>query len=90
METIFNNTENSKTNKSHKFRPSLANKLNRKNSRKNMALVTARGKISNLHVTTIDLRYPLRHGMMNLIYLMNHILLLKRVILSILLRIIKL
>ena len=35
METIFMNTENSKTNESHRFRLDLANKLNLKNPKKN-------------------------------------------------------
>ena len=34
METIFMNTENSKTNEPHRFRLSLADKLNLKNSNK--------------------------------------------------------
>ena len=38
METIFMNTENSKTNEPHRFRLSLADKLNIKNLKKNMAL----------------------------------------------------
>ena len=36
--TIFMNTENSKTNEPHRFRLSLADKLNLKNLNKNMAL----------------------------------------------------
>ena len=39
METIFMNTENSKTNESHRFRLDLVDKLNLKNPKKNMALV---------------------------------------------------
>ena len=39
METIFMNTENSKTNESHRFKLDLADKLNLKNAEKNMALV---------------------------------------------------
>ena len=39
METIFMNTENSKTNESHRFKLDLADKLNLKNPNKNMALV---------------------------------------------------
>ena len=39
METIFMNTEKSKTNESRRFRLDLADKLNLKNSKKNMALV---------------------------------------------------
>ena len=38
METIFINTENSKTNEPHRFRLDLADKLNLKNPNKNMAL----------------------------------------------------
>ena len=37
METIFMNTENSKTNEPHKFRLSLSDKLNLKNRKKNIA-----------------------------------------------------
>ena len=39
METIFMNTENSKTNESHRFKLDLADKLSLKNPIKNMALV---------------------------------------------------
>ena len=38
METIFMNTENSKTNEPHKFRLTLSNKFNLKNSNKNIPL----------------------------------------------------
>ena len=38
METIFMNTENSKHNKSHIFRPTLSGKLHLKNSNKNVVL----------------------------------------------------
>ena len=38
METIFINTENSKTNEPHKFKLTLADKLNLKDLNKNMAL----------------------------------------------------
>ena len=39
MVTIFMNTEKSKTNESHRFKLGLADKLNLKNPKKNMALV---------------------------------------------------
>ena len=39
METIFVNTENSKTNEPHRFKLDLTDKLNLKNPNKNMALV---------------------------------------------------
>ena len=38
METIFVNSENSKTNESHRFKLDSTNKLNLKNPNKNMAL----------------------------------------------------
>ena len=38
METIFMNTENSKTNEPHRFKLDLTDKLNLKNPKKNMAL----------------------------------------------------
>ena len=43
METIFINTENSRTNELHRFRLSLADKLNLKDPNKNMIL-------ANLHI----------------------------------------
>ena len=39
MGTIFMNTENSKTNEPHRFKLDLADKLNLKNPKKNIALV---------------------------------------------------
>ena len=39
MEAIFMNTENSKTNESHRFKLDLADKLNLKSPKKNIALV---------------------------------------------------
>ena len=38
METIFTNTENSKTNEPHRFRLSLVDKFNLKNPKENIAL----------------------------------------------------
>ena len=38
MEKIFTNTENSKTNEPHRFRLTLADKLNLKDPNKNMVL----------------------------------------------------
>ena len=38
METVFMNTENSKTNEPHRFKLSLANELDLKSLNKNMAL----------------------------------------------------
>ena len=71
------NIKNNKTNKPHKFRLTLADKRNLKDPDKNMALanlsVYYTWKTLNLHVTTINSKFLLQLGMMNLIYLMNHI-----------------
>ena len=76
METIFMNTENSKTNELHRFMLALTDKLNLKYPNKNMTLVFIRyGKILNLHITTINSKYLLQPGIMNLVCLMDHILL---------------
>ena len=72
------NTGNSKTNEPHKFRLTLADKLNLKDPNKNMALANLSiyytWKTLNLHITTINFKLLLQLGMMNLIYLMDPIL----------------
>ena len=80
METIFMNTENSKTNEPHRFRLDLADKLNLKNSKKNIALVNLSvyytwKNIKKQNTTTINLRFLHQLGVKLLIYLMVHILL---------------
>ena len=75
METTSMNTENRKTNKPHKFRYALADKLNLKDRNKNMALANVsitHGKTLNLHRITLNLKSLLQLGMMNLIYLIDH------------------
>ena len=61
METIFMNTENSKTNKPHRFRLSLVDKYELKDTNKDMALtnlcIFAHGKTLNQHTTTINLKF---------------------------------
>ena len=68
------NTENSKTNESHRFKLNLTDKFNLKNPNKNMALANyvfiTLGKISSQNTATINLRFLHQHGMMFLIYLM--------------------
>ena len=79
METIFMNTENSKTNESHRFRLDLADKLNLKNPKKKMALVNlsiyCTWKNVKSEYNNNNLKYLLQLGMKFLIYLMVHILL---------------
>ena len=74
METIFMNTENSKTSKPHRFRLELVDKLNLKNLNKRMALANwvfiTLGKTSNQNTRTINLKFLLQLGMKLLIYLM--------------------
>ena len=95
METIFTNTENSKTNEPHRFKLTLADKLNLKDPNKNMALTNLSiyytEKNNNVYIMTINLKYLLQLGMMNLIYLMDHILFQTfKIILNILLKKMKL
>ena len=72
------NTENSKTNESNTFFYEFTDSLNLKNPNKNIALakfsIYCIWKTLNLHVTTINLKFLLQLGIMNLIYLMDHIL----------------
>ena len=79
MEAIFTNTENSKTNESHRFRLSLVDKLNLKNPNQNIALgnlkVYYTTKTLNQHTTTINLKFLLQLGMILVICLMVIILL---------------
>ena len=60
------NTENSKTNEPHRFKLALTDKLNLKNSNKNMALANLSiyytWKNINLN-TTINLKFQHQHGM---------------------------
>ena len=69
------NTEN---NEPHKFRLTLADKINLEDPNKNMALanlsIFTQEKTLSLHIITINLKFMLHLGMINLIYLMDHIL----------------
>ena len=80
METIFMNTENSKTNEPHRFKLDLTDKLNLKNPNENMALANLSiyytwGKTLNQHTTAINLKFLHQLGMIILIYQMVFILL---------------
>ena len=74
METIFMNTENSKTNKPHRFRLSQADKLNLKNPNKNIALgnlsIYYTSKTLNQRTTTMNLKFLFQPGIILLICLM--------------------
>ena len=60
------NTKNSQRNEPHRFRLALADNYNLKDPKKI--------KMLSLHITTINLKYLLKRRMMNLIYLMDHLL----------------
>ena len=79
METIFTNTENSKTNEPHRFRLSLVDKFNLKNPKENIALgnlkVYYTMKTLNQHTKTTNLKFLLQLGMILLICRMVIILL---------------
>ena len=57
METIFMNTENSKTNEPHRFRLLLADKLNLKNRSKNIALTNLNYTWKNITSTYNNNRF---------------------------------
>ena len=88
METIFMNTENGKTNEPHRFKLDLADKLNLKNPKKNIALVNLSiyytWKNIKQNITTINLRFLHQLGVKLLIYVMVYILLMTcRIILNV-------
>ena len=76
METIFINTENSKTYEPHKFKLTLADKLNLKDLNKNMALANLCIYYSwkNIKSAYNSKKFLLQLGMMSLICLIDHIL----------------
>ena len=69
---------NHNTHEPHRFRLTLAAKRNLEDHNKNMALanvsIIKHQKTLRLHITTINLKYLLHVGMMNLICLIVHIL----------------
>ena len=77
METFFMNTKNSKTSEPHRLKYDLIDKLDLKNPNKNMALASLSIYYTWKNVKSIynnnKLKFPHLHGMIHLIYLMNHI-----------------
>ena len=55
MGTIFMNTENSKTNESHRFKLDLGDKLNLNNPKKDMALVKLENVVIYLFLNLVDI-----------------------------------
>ena len=78
METIFMNSENSKTSDPHGLLLSLADKINLNSSDtyfalSNLGIYYTWKNIKNYTKIT-NLKYQLQHGMKSLNYLMDHIL----------------
>ena len=79
MDTIFMNSKNSKISKPHVLILNLTDKIDLRRRKKIIALsnlstyYTWKNK-KKKHTTIINLKYKLQHGMINLYYLMNHIL----------------
>ena len=77
METFFMNTKNSKTNEPNRFKDDLIDKLDLKNSNKNMALANLSiyytWKLLNQFITIISLKYQHQLGMKHLTCLMDRI-----------------
>ena len=59
LETMFLHTENSKTNEPHRFRLSLADKLNLKNRSKSMALINLNYTWKNITSTYDNNRFKI-------------------------------
>ena len=78
MNTIFMNSENSKTSDPYRLLLNLTDKIYLRGKDKYIALSNLSmyytWKIYKRHIKTINLRFQLQHGMKNLNYLMDYIL----------------
>ena len=77
MDIVFLNSENSKTFHPHRLILNLTDKIDLRRGEKyialsNLSIYYTRINKKN-HTTTINLKYQLQHGMINLNYLMDHI-----------------
>ena len=77
MDTIFMNSENSKTSEYHVFVLKLADKLDLRKNQKSLALsnlsIYYTWRKIKAHTRIINLKYMLQHGVMNLNDQMDHI-----------------
>ena len=77
MDIVFMNSENSKTFHPHRLILNLTDKIDLRRGEKNIAFsnlsIYHTRIIKKNHTTTINLKYQLQHGMINLNYLMDHI-----------------
>ena len=79
MDSIFMNSENSKTSDPQRILFNLSDKINVKRSDKNRLLYQTLAfaiheKILNRHINLINIKHQLQHGMKSLNYLMDHVL----------------
>ena len=80
MDTVFMNSENSKTSDRHRLLLNLSDKINFKRSVNVLSIKKKKKKKENTwkniksHTKIINLKYQLQHRMKNLNYLLNHIL----------------
>ena len=80
MDTVFMNSENSKTSDRHRLLLHLSDKINFKRSVNVLSIKKKKKKKENTwkniksHTKIINLKYQLQHRMKNLNYLLNHIL----------------
>ena len=78
MDTIFMNSENSKTTDPHVLILKLSDKLDLRSGAKvllyQILVFSIHRKTERAHIITINLKYQLQHGMMNLSYQIDYIL----------------
>ena len=76
MDTIFMNSENSKTSEPHRLKLKVTDKLDLRLDKKVIALsnLITNGIILKVHTIIINLKYHHQHGMKNLHYQMGLIL----------------
>ena len=76
MDTIVMNSKNSKISDFHRLRLNLIGKTNLKRTNKYVTLLNCGiyGELQKCHTETTNLNYHLQHGLINLNFLMDHIL----------------
>ena len=77
MEIIFMNTENSKTNETHRFKLDLTDKLNLKNPNKNMALANL-----SIYYTWKNIKSEYNNNKFKFLHQLGMILLIYQMVLS--------
>ena len=77
MDTIFMNSENSRTSEYHILELKLVDKLDLRRGQRvllyQILVFTIHGETQKAHTRVMNLKYLLQHGVMNLNYQMDHI-----------------